>query len=289
VPPADPSDACRADSAWLGSPAVFLPQRQKSAGFSDETTFHPNWKLRAQRAAIEFFRVLTPSTSFIILISLLFSALLLLKDFFGGESPMLYSIFSESQVAWFGRHETLMSLACFPFLYIACGLAATLITLAAKWILVWRYRPGEKPLWSTAVWRNELINALHEHLAEPFFVGALTGTPFLSWYFRALGAKIGRRAYVETTDLSEFDLVRIGDEAALNADCTIQTHLFEDRVMKMSNINIGPRANIGAGTLVLYDTVLAEGAALGDLSLLMKGETLPARSRWQGIPAQPAK
>jgi non-ribosomal peptide synthetase-like protein len=182
-----------------------------------------------------------------------------------------------------------MSLACFPFLYIACGLAATLITLAAKWILVWRYRPGEKPLWSTAVWRNELINALHEHLAEPFFVGALTGTPFLSWYFRALGAKIGRRAYVETTDLSEFDLVRIGDEAALNADCTIQTHLFEDRVMKMSNINIGPRANIGAGTLVLYDTVLAEGAALGDLSLLMKGETLPARSRWQGIPAQPAK
>jgi non-ribosomal peptide synthetase-like protein len=288
VPPVNPSDACREDSAWLGSPAVFLPQRQKSAGFSDETTFHPNWKLRAQRAAIEFFRVLTPSTCFIILLSLLFSALLLLKDFFGGEPAMLYSIFSESQADWFSRHETLMSLACFPFLYIACGLAAVLITLAAKWILVWRYRPGEKPLWSTAVWRNELINALHEHLAEPFFVGALTGTPFLSWYLRALGAKIGRRVYVETTDFSEFDLVRIGDEAALNADCTIQTHLFEDRVMKMSTINIGPRANVGAGALVLYDTVLAEGAALGDLSLLMKGESLPAWSRWQGIPAQPA-
>ena len=60
--------------------------------------------------------------------------------------------------------------------------------------------------------------------------------------------------------MSEFDLVRIGDKAALNADCTIQTHLFEDRVMKMSTINIGPRATIGAGTLVLYDTVLAEGA-----------------------------
>ncbi len=211
VPPGNPAEACRGDSAWLGSPAVFLPQRQKSAGFSDETTFHPNWQLRAQRAAIEFFRVLTPSTSFIILISLLFSALLLLKDFFGGESALLYSCFSQSQVAWFSRHQTLMSLACFPFLYIACGLAATLITLAAKWILVWRYRPGEKPLWSTAVWRNELINALHEHLAEPFFVGALAGTPFLSWYFRALGAKIGRRVYLETTDFSEFDLVRIGD------------------------------------------------------------------------------
>jgi len=289
VPPANPADAGRQDSAWLGSPAVFLPQRQKSAGFSDETTFHPNWKLRAQRAAIEFFRVLTPSTGFIILISLLFSALLLLKDFFAGQSPLLQACFSPSQVAWFSRHQTLMSLACFPFLYLACGLAATFITLAAKWILIGRYRPGETPLWSTAVWRNELINALHEHLAEPFFVGALAGTPFLSWYFRALGSKIGRRVYLETTDFSEFDLVRIGDEAALNADCTIQTHLFEDRVMKMSNINIGPRATVGAGSLVLYDTVLAEGAALGDLSLLMKGESLPALTRWQGIPAQPAE
>ena len=40
----------------------------------------------------------------------------------------------------------------------------------------------------------------------------------------------------------------------LNADCTIQTHLFEDRVMKMGTIDIGPRCKVGNGTLVLYDT-----------------------------------
>jgi non-ribosomal peptide synthetase-like protein len=291
VPPAGAAEALREDSAWLGSPAIFLPQRQKSAGFSDETTFHPNWKLRAQRAAIEFFRVLAPSTGFIIIISLLFSALLLLKDYFSdaADQTLLSACFSEAQLEYFGDHETLMSLLCFPFLYVACGLAAALITMAAKWTLVWRYRPGEKPLWSTAVWRNELINTLHEHLAEPFLAGALAGTPFLCWYFRLLGAKIGRRVYMETTDLTEFDLVRIGDEAALNADCTIQTHLFEDRVMKMSTIQIGPRAAVGAGSLVLYDTVMGAGAALGDLSLLMKGETLPPGSRWEGIPAQPAE
>ena len=90
-----------------------------------------------------------------------------------------------------------------------------------------------------------------------------------------------------STDLSEFDLVRVGDQAALNADCTIQTHLFEDRVMKMSTIDIAPHCKVGAGSLVLYDTRLEEGAALGDLSLLMKGETLPAWTSWQGIPALP--
>jgi non-ribosomal peptide synthetase-like protein len=265
APPPNPADALREDTTWMGSPPIFLPQRQKSTAFPEETTFHPTTKLRVQRATIEFVRVITPSTCFIILISLLFSALLLLHD-----------------------HLNLLdTLLLFPFLYLGCAIAATATTIVAKWVLVWRYRPRETPLWSTLVWRNELLNALHEHLAEPFLVGALTGTPFVCWYFRMLGAKIGRRVYMETTDLTEFDLVRIGDQAALNADCTIQTHLFEDRVMKMSTIDIAPRCKVGAGSLVLYDTRLEEGAALGALSLLMKGETLPAWTSWQGIPALP--
>ena len=264
-PPPNPADALLEDTTWMGSPPIYLPQRQKSAQFSQETTFNPTAKLRAQRATIEFVRVITPSTCFIILISLLFSALLLLHDYL----------------------NLLDTLLCFPFLYLGCAIATAVFTILAKWVLVWRYRPRETPLWSTLVWRNELLNALHEHLAEPFLIGALTGTPFVCWYFRLLGAKIGRRVYMETTDLSEFDLVRIGDEATLNADCTIQTHLFEDRVMKMGHIDIGPRCKVGAGSLVLYDTRLEEGAALGDLSLLMKGETLPAWTSWEGIPARP--
>lgn len=263
-PPANPSDALREDTTWMGSPPIFLPQRQQSAVFSDETTFNPTSFLRVQRAVIEFIRVVMPSTCFIILISLLFSSLLLLRDYFSLAQTLLF----------------------FPFLYLGCGLTAAFGTILAKWALIWRYRPCENPLWSTFVWRNELLNALHEHLAEPFFVGALSGTPFVCWYFRLLGAKIGRRVYMETTDLSEFDLATVGDEANLNADCTIQTHLFEDRVMKMSTVEIGPRCNVGAGSLVLYDTRMEDGSSLGDLSLLMKGEVLPPDSHWEGIPAR---
>ncbi|MGO8929448.1 MAG: Pls/PosA family non-ribosomal peptide synthetase [Limisphaerales bacterium] len=267
APPPNPADALREDTTWMGSPPIFLPQRQKSTAFPEETTFRPTTKLRVQRATIEFVRVITPSTCFIILISLLFSSLLLLHDYL----------------------NLLDTLLLFPVLYLGCAVSAAVFTIVAKWVLVWRYRPCETPLWSTLVWRNELLNALHEHLAEPFLIDALTGTPFVCWYFRLLGAKIGRRVYMETTDLSEFDLVRVGDQAALNADCTIQTHLFEDRVMKMSTINIVSRCKVGAGSLVLYDTRLEEGAALGDLSLLMKGETLPAWTSWQGIPALPER
>ncbi|HTL58023.1 MAG TPA: Pls/PosA family non-ribosomal peptide synthetase [Candidatus Limnocylindrales bacterium] len=265
TPPLDPAAALREEAIWLGSPAICLPSRQRTTNFGEQQTFAPSITLRVQRATIEFVRVIAPSTCFIILLSLLFSSLLVLHD-------------------WYSLGRTLFF---FPVLYFGCAVAAGLFTVLTKWLLVWRYRPQEKPLWSTFVWRNELLNALHEHLAEPFLVGPLTGTPFICWYFRALGARIGRRVYMETTDLTEFDLVEVGDDAALNADCTIQTHLFEDRVMKMSHVRIGPRCTVGTGSLVLYDTQMQPGSCLGDLSLLMKNEILPGDTRWEGIPARP--
>jgi non-ribosomal peptide synthetase-like protein len=263
LPPACAKLAAHDGASWLGSPSFFLPQRQKSAPFPEETTFKPTKKLWLQRALIEFFRVTLPSTCFIVLTSLLLSVVVLIQD----------------------RIDLWQLIALFPLMYAGCGVSASLFTVLMKWILMGKYRPGEWPLWSTFVWRNELVTSLRENLSDLYLVETLAGTPFVCWFFRLLGAKIGRRVYMETTELTEFDLVKIGDGAALNKDCTAQTHLFEDRVFKMSYIDVGPGCVVGELSLVLYDTKLEAGAALDSLSLLMKGEVLPAHTRWQGIPA----
>ena len=265
VPPADPADAARDGATWLGSPAVFLPQRQTSTAFSVESTFQPTPKLQALRAAIEFIRVILPVTGFVVLSSLLFSVVVWME-------PKRY--------LW----EVLL---LFPVLYAGVGLAAILILAATKWLLVGRYRSGERPLWSSFVWRNELVNAMHEHLVSDLILEVLPGTPFLCWFFRLMGARIGKRVYLDTTDITEFDLVSLGEEAEINGDATLQTHLFEDRVMKMSRVDIGARCTVGSTSLVLYDTKMEPGAQLNDLSLLMKGETLPAGTCWEGVPARP--
>ena len=264
LPPAKAADAARPGATWLGSPAMFLPSRQQSTAFAVENTFKPTTKLRTQRALIEFIRVLLPASGFVVLTSLLFSGVVLTQDYL----------------------EPWEQLATFPLLYGACGLLAVSFLIVLKWTVVGRYRPGERPLWSTFVWRNELVNAVHEHLSNDWLVGILKGTPFLSWVFRALGARIGRRVYLETTDITEHDLVRLGDDVCVNADVTLQTHLFEDRVMKMSTVDVGDRCTIGALSLVLYDTRMEADAKLNSLSLLMKGETLPAATKWEGVPAR---
>jgi non-ribosomal peptide synthetase-like protein len=114
----------------------------------------------------------------------------------------------------------------------------------------------------------------------------LRGTPFICWALRAFGMKIGQRCYIDSTWYTEFDLIEIGDDVTLNESANIQTHLFEDRIIKMGPVRIGNRCSVGAMATVLYGTEMEDGACLEDLSLLMKGETLRSGTRWRGIPAR---
>ena len=250
-------------SSWFGSPPIHMPSRQRHEGFSYAQTYRPPARLVALRLAVEFFRVLLPSMIFVILASLIITATDLLQDYIGLG-------------AW---------LLLLPALYMAAGVLAMAATWLLKTVLVGRYREDEKPLWCGFIWRTELVTGVYENLCVLFFADLLRGTPFLGWVLRAFGAKIGRRCYIDTTWLTEFDLVEIGAEAALNDNANIQTHLFEDRVMKTGRVRLQSRCSVGAGSTVLYGTTMGEGSSLGELSLLMKGESLPAGTRWRGIPA----
>jgi len=71
-------------------------------------------------------------------------------------------------------------------------------------------------------------------------------------------------------------------------DCGPQTHLFEDRVMKVGGVKIGKRCSIGARTIVLYDSEIGDDVNVDALSLVMKGENLQSKSDWVGSPVRPA-
>jgi len=66
----------------------------------------------------------------------------------------------------------------------------------------------------------------------------------------SLGCKIGRGVYMDTTDITEFDCISIGDHSEINALACPQTHLFEDRVMKIDHVTIGEGVCMGARSAV---------------------------------------
>ncbi|MEU3711062.1 Pls/PosA family non-ribosomal peptide synthetase [Streptomyces catenulae] len=164
------------------------------------------------------------------------------------------------------------------------GVVACLLTTAAKWLLMGRFRAGEHPLWSSFVWRNELYDAFVEELAMPWLGGALVGTPLLNVWLRSLGARIGRGVWCESHWLPETDLVRLGDGASVNRGCVLQTHLFHDRLMRVDEVRLGAGATLGPHSIVLPAATVGDGTVVGPASLVMRGERLPAGSRWLGNP-----
>ena len=249
-------------SSWLGSPAIFLPRRQASARFDESRTYRPPARLVVARLAIESLRVILPSTlNFVAMFLIAWSILHLVE-----ELPLLF--------------------LTLPAIYFAAGTLVTLMVVALKWVVVARYRPRVEPQWSHFVWRTELITGLYENVAVPWLFHWLAGTPLMGPMLRLFGAHVGRRAFMESTFLTEFDLVHVGADAAVGGQASLQTHLFEDRVMKMSTVRVGADCSVGSRAVVLYDSELGQGAELDSLSLVMKGESLPAGSRWRGIPAR---
>ncbi|GDY33429.1 Pls/PosA family non-ribosomal peptide synthetase [Gandjariella thermophila] len=259
-----PEERIPEDTSWLGSPAMHLPVRQDSGDFAEADTYRPTRAVVAHRLGIEFARATLPATVLAMGFYLYLLALSYLAN--GRDLPI----------------PALVS----PLVAIAVSTAVIGYCAAVKRNLIGTYQPRVEPLWSPFVRRTEFVTGLYEAAAVPAGVGLLVGTPFLPMVLRWFGARIGRRTWIGTTYLTEFDLVHIGDDAVVGTEVSLQTHLFEDRVMKMSTVTVGAGATLGTRAIVLYDSVVGEGACLGSLSLLMKGEHLTAGTRWRGIPAQ---
>ena len=117
---------------------------------------------------------------------------------------------------------------------LAAGLVAALVTTLAKWLLVGRFKESQHPLWSVFVWRNELFDVFYEEFGVPWFGGPFLGTPIFNAWVRTLGGKIGKGVWLESYWLPETDLVRLEDGATVNRGCVLQTHLFHDRLLRIS-------------------------------------------------------
>ncbi len=252
------------DETWFGSPAIKFPTRQKvSLGASE--TYEPPKRMFALRAVFEGLHTSLPTAVFLMV------AYMTADTLEGFITSGQYGI------------AVLIVLAAGVF----NAVAMVLMSVAIKWAMMGVYRPVMKPMWSFWAMRTEAVAVIYGGLAGKVGLEYMRGTPFLPWMLRLYGTKIGKGVLMDWTDITEFDCTRIGDYSVLNAHSCPQTHLYEDRVMKVGRIEIGKGVTISSGSIVLYDTKVGDWARIEPLTMVMKGEHIPANSMWQGAPAVP--
>src|SRR5262249_40906825 len=141
------------------------------------------------------------------------------------------------------------------------------LSIALKWVVIGRYKPGAYPVWGFYYFRWWLATRIQTWSG----LGRYAGTPIMSLYYRLMGAKVGRNCILDTPSCAIFDLVRIGDDTCIGAQTQLLGYHVEDGMLHIGSIDIGSRCFVGIHSALGINTKMEDDSYLDDLSLLPDG------------------
>ena len=166
--------------------------------------------------------------------------------------------------------------------FVLAELATFGVAIAGKWLVLGRAKPGRYPLWGVAYFRWWLADRLS---ALPP-VSLLTGTPWLGWYLRALGARIGRDVLIDSVSVRAPDLLSIEDGASVGTAVHIENARVEGGMLILGPVRLGRESVVDSYAVLENDTAVGAGARLSGLSALAAGRRIPDGETWEGAPAR---
>src|SRR2546430_6823935 len=202
---------------------------------------------------------------------------------------LAYSYLAVAGIAWSSRWVSSGSSAV-----EACGrlvlarsaafLLVCAVPIAAKWVLIGRWKAQQIRLWSLAYVRFWIVKTL---IRSSPAARMFTGTPLYLLYLRALGAKIGpgvvifsRRVPVCT------DLLTIGAGTVIRKEAIFQCYRAQAGRLELGPVTLGRDVFVGERSVLDINTSMRDRAQLGHASGLHSGQAVPAGERWHGSPAQ---
>ncbi|PVW04869.1 amino acid adenylation protein [Microbacterium sp. Gd 4-13] len=123
---------------------------------------------------------------------------------------------------------------------------------------------------------------LAEQIAAQVDAVGLAGAPWVTYYARALGAKIGRDVDLHTLP-PVTGMLEIGDRASIEPEVDLTGYWIDGDLVRIGRVRIGAEASIGARS------TLAPGTRIGQRAEIAPGSAVFGRVRadqtWAGSPA----
>ncbi|MFP5021616.1 Pls/PosA family non-ribosomal peptide synthetase [Pseudonocardia phyllosphaerae] len=156
------------------------------------------------------------------------------------------------------------------------------VPVAAKWLLVGRWKPSEIRIWSPQYLRFWLVTTLLR--TSPMLLFA--GSPLYLVHLRALGARVGRGAVVfsRTTPVCT-DLLEIGEGAVVRKRSSFTGYRAEAGTIVTGPVTIGAGAVVAESTHLDVGSAVGAYAQLGHASSLPRGVRVPDGLAYAGSPA----
>jgi acetyltransferase-like isoleucine patch superfamily enzyme len=132
-------------------------------------------------------------------------------------------------------------------------------------------------------WGRYMISA---HVVKTLVGPFLQATPAWNWYLRMNGARIGRRAWINSLGVTDHCNLDIGDEVVIGAGVHLSAHTVERGVVRIAPVRIGAGSTIGVNTHVQIGADIGERVQVGSLSLVPKHACLDGPATWAGVPVR---
>jgi non-ribosomal peptide synthetase-like protein len=158
------------------------------------------------------------------------------------------------------------------------------VPIAAKWLIIGRWKPQSIRIWSLAYVRFWIAKTL---IRSNPGVHLFVGSPLYVLYLRALGAKVGPRAVILSRHIPVCtDLLTIGAGTVIRRESHFLCYRAQAGRIEIGPVTLGRDVFVGEATVLDINTSMGDGAQLGHSSSLHSGQSVPDGERWHGSPAQ---
>jgi non-ribosomal peptide synthetase-like protein len=201
--------------------------------------------------------------------------------------PMIFFFYSvwkglSASPAWFKVFLFSFSIG---FGYFIFGTALLILCAFTRKIFRFNFKAGLYEIHSLDCLRWMGYNSL-VLLANAAFLDVLRLSPFQTFFYRMMGAKIGKGVNINTSGLADLCLLEIGDNVLVGGGAALICHASERGFIRLAPTKLGNRVSIGLGSVIMPDCEIGEAASIAPCSLLPKGTRVPPRGHWGGNPAQ---
>jgi acetyltransferase-like isoleucine patch superfamily enzyme len=169
--------------------------------------------------------------------------------------------------------------------YYLFGLTLMLLIVIIRLVLGLRSKTISDQFYQPAA-LGSAVNNYFINIAHFLFLPLVRGTPILVWFYRGLGAKIGRDTFILSTRIWDLDVIEIGDNCVIGGNVAMSAHVVEGTKGTMHGIKIGNNVNIGADAMILPGVTIEDNVIVGANSLVPKEAHLESNSVYGGVPAK---
>lgn len=136
--------------------------------------------------------------------------------------------------------------------------------------------------WPLLHWARSMVAI---HIVRIFAGMLFRGSPIWTAYLRLAGARLGRRVYVNSLAVTDYNLLEFGDDVVIGDGVHLSGHTVEGGLVKTAALRIGNNVTLGLGSVIEIGVEVGDDCQIGALSFVPKHTRVAAGATYAGIPA----